>query len=443
MDKKRRNNSGLFHTSYFLPLASAKQGQAIVLAAILFLAISLTVGLGVAQPVVNQVESVRAFARGAESLYAAEGVSQDVVYRVMKGISVDAVENLAVGTAVGTATTTSVLGGKEIVSAGNSDRYVRKNKTKIVTGDGASFNYGMQSGAGGIILENSSSVSGNVYSNGPIDGAGSNLVKGSVVSAGSAGLVDGIHATSSVFAHTVQNSTVDGDAYYVTKTNTTVGGALHPGSADQATSSLPIADSVISDWESDASAGGTFSSPCPYTISGNVTIGPKKINCDLEISGSPTITLAGVLWVSGNITVKNSATIKVSSSLGAVSVPIIADKLSNQTTSSKIVLENSATFDGSGSGGSYVLMISQNKSAETGGTEKAIEAQNSVNGKFLVYAGHGEISLENSIKVKEVTAWRIRLKNSAQVIYETGLANLLFTSGPSGGYSLDTWREVE
>lgn len=439
--EEKQIGSGIFHIPCFMFHRS--QGQAIILAGILFLAISLTVGLGVAQPVVNQVESVRALARGADSLYAAEGVSEDVTYRLIKGVSVDAVETLTVGTATGVATTTSVLGGKEVLSAGNSDRYVRKSKTKIATGDGVSFNYGMQSGEGGIVLENSSSVLGNVYSNGPVDGAGSNLIKGSVVSAGAEGLIDGIHATSSVFAHTIQNSTVDGDAYYVSKTNTTVNGTLYPGSTDQATSSLPIADSMISDWESDASSGGTISSPCPYVIDDNVTIGPKKINCDLEISGNPTITLTGALWVSGNITVKNTAIVKVSSSLGAVTVPIIADKLSNQTTSSKISLENSATFDGSGSAGSFVLMISQNKSAETGGAEKAIEAQNSVNGKLLVYAGHGEISLENSINVKEVTAWRIRLKNSAQVIYETGLANLLFTSGPSGGYSLDTWREVE
>ncbi len=439
--KAKRPYNRIFHIPYFMFHRS--QGQAIILAAILFMVISLTIGLGVTSPVINQVESIRSIERGAQSLYAAEGVSQDVVYRVMKGISVDAVENLAVGTAVGTATTTTVLGGMEVISAGVSDRYTRKSKAKIATGVGATFNYGMQSGEGGVILENSSSVSGNVYSNGSVDGAGSNLIKGSIVSAGPTGLIDGIHATSSAFAHTIQNSIVDGDAYYVSKVDTTVSGTLHPGSADQATSSLPIADSLISDWESDASAGGTISTPCPYVIDDDVTIGPKKINCDLEISGSPTVTLTGALWVSGNITVKNTPTIKVSSSLGASSVPIIADKTSDQTTSSKIMLENSATFDGSGSAGSYVLMISQNKSAETGGTEKAINARNSVTGKLLVYAGHGEILLENSIQVKEVTAWRIRLQNSAEVIYETGLANLLFTSGPAGGYTLNGWREVE
>jgi hypothetical protein len=147
--------------------------------------------------------------------------------------------------------------------------------------------------------------------------------------------------------------------------------------------------------------------------------------------------------VSGNITVKNTAIIRVAPSLGATSVPVIAHNSSNQTTSGKITLENSAVFQGSGSSGSYVLVLSQTNSAEQGGGERAITAKNSVDGNLLLYAGHGEILLENSIDVKEVTAWRIRLKNSAEVIYESGLANLLFTSGPSGGYTLDKWREVE
>ncbi|MDO8620450.1 MAG: hypothetical protein Q7R64_03840 [bacterium] len=439
--KKRQMSSGMFHVPYFIFHNSG--GQAIILAAFLFMVISLTVGMGVVHPVLSQVESARAVARGAESLYAAEGVSQDVVYRLLKGMSVDTIETLAVGTSTGTAIIASVADGKEITSTGNSQQFTRKNKTKIVNGTGATFNYGMQSGPGGVVLENSSSVSGNVYTDGPVDGSGSNMIRGSVVSAGPTGLIEGIHATSSAYAHSIQNSHIEGDAYYQSISNTSVDGTLYPGSPDQSTSPLPISDSLIAEWEGDAAAGGTISSPCPYVIDDDVTIGPKKINCDLEITGSPTVTLAGALWVSGNITVKNTATVKVSASFGAGSVPVIADKLTNQTTSSKITLENSAEFEGSGSPGSYVFLVSQNKSAEVGGSEKAIVAKNSVSGNLLVYAGHGEILLENSISVKEVTAWRIRLQNTAKVVYESGLANLLFTTGPSGGYSFSTWKEVE
>lgn len=403
----------------------------------------MTVVLGIVTPVLNDVESVRAALRGAESLYAAEGLSQDVLYRLMHNLPVDAVETLVSGNATATATTAAVFDGKEVVAEGSRVGYLRRNKTHLSEGAGASFPYGTEVGEGGLILENSSSVAGSVYSNGPIEGSGGNRIKGDAISAGPMGRIDGVHATSSAYAHTIRDSTIDTDAYYQSISDTTVLGTLHPGSADQATTTLPISDSQVAQWENDAAAGGTISSPCPYKISADITIGPKKVACDLEISGSPTVTLSGALWVSGNITIKNTATITVDSGLGSKSIPVIADNPSNQTISSQISLENSTAFEGSGSPNSYVLMLSQNKSAQEGGDEKAIDVKNSVDGALLVYAGHGEIQLENSIKVKEVSAWRIRLKNSAEVIYETGLAHLLFTAGPSGGYMFDRWREVE
>ena len=119
---------------------------------------------------------------------------------------------------------------------------------------------------------------------------------------------------------------------------------------------------------------------------------------------------------------------------------VIADKPSNRTTSSKIELEL-RSIQNSGTEGSYILFISQNNSAQNGGSEKAITAENSISGEVLVYAGHGEINLKNSVNLREVSAYKIRLSNFAQVIYKTGLANLLFTSGPSGGYSIDGWQE--
>ena len=123
-------------------------------------------------------------------------------------------------------------------------------------------------------------------------------------------------------------------------------------------------------------------------------------------------------------------------------MPIIADNPSDRSDSSSISLENSAVFQGSGAN-SFVVFISQNNDAENGGDNVAITMKNSATGDVLVYAGHGEISLQNSVNVKEVTGWRIRTKNSAEVLYETGLANLLFTGGPAGGYTFDSWREIE
>lgn len=90
-----------------------------------------------------------------------------------------------------------------------------------------------------------------------------------------------------------------------------------------------------------------------------------------------------------------------------------------------------------------MLVISQNNSAENNGEEDAITILNTVSGDLLLYASHGKIYLNNSSDLREVTAYEILMRNKANVIYETGLANLLFDSGPAGGFSIISWQEVE
>ena len=189
-------------------------------------------------------------------------------------------------------------------------------------------------------------------------------------------------------------------------------------------------------------AGGIQNLPCPYEIKNDITLGPVKINCDVNITGNPTITLTGVLWVLGNINIENTATVRISPSLGTVSVPVIADNPTNRTTSSKVELQNSATFVGNGSG-SYVMVVSQNNSSEQGGSEKAIELENSAQGDLLLYAAHGEIHIKNSALLKEVTGYKVHLSNFAEVTYETGLASLLFSAGPGGSWTIADWKEVQ
>lgn len=299
-----------------------------------------------------------------------------------------------------------------------------------------SFGFGLQAGEGGVLLENTSSVRGNIYSNGPVRGANSNIVRGDVVSASPSGLIDDIHATSSAYAHTITDSRIDRDAYFQSISGTIVGGTSYPGSTDQATSTLPISDSLVEEWKAAAEAGGVHTSPCPYTISSSVTIGPLKINCDLTIQGSPIITLNGPIWVHGDINIQNSPTIRIDPSQGGKSIPVIADYPADRLNSSTIIMQNSPVFQGSGSPGSYVLFISQNNSAENAGSNEALTVKNYTSGAVLVYAGHGEVVLENNVSLKEVAGWKIHAKNSAQIIYETGLGSVLFTSGPGGSWTV-------
>jgi len=420
-----------------------KSGQAVLTAVLLFMFISTIITSGAYTVSYKESKTSREFADSKKSFFLSEAGVEDLSYRIINSKNYDASETLSLNGATTTTVVADVGGKKEVVSTATSSDLVRKIKVSMEESAGVSFHYGVQIGQGGIEMSNSSQVIGNVFSNGPIIGHNSNLIKGDVISAGPSGLIDGINATSSAYAHTIRNSNIDKDAYYQVISNTDVDGVSYPDSPDQATTSLPISDAQIDEWKSEALAGGTHTSPCPYNISGTVSIGPKKINCDLNISGSAVITLNGPVWVSGNINISNSADIKINPSLGDKSVPVIADKESNRTSSSQIYLSNTVEFFGSGSSKSYILFVSRNNSAESGGGNAAITVSNSANGKVLLYAPHGMIYLSNSISVKEASAYKISLANSASVIYETGLANLLFTSGPSGGYSIDGWQETQ
>lgn len=424
-------------------LSSLESGQAMITAVVLLVFVSVAIMLGLGSSAIKDIKITGDFVKSKQSYFVAESGVEDVAYRIKKIKQISSFEVLALNGAIATTTITDVGSNKELLSVSALDSHARKVKTTVSSATtGVGFVYGMQVGEGGVFLENSAKVRGNLYSNGPVTGQNSNIVYGDVVSAGSSGLVDGVYSTSTVRAHTIQNSTIDKDAYYQSISGTTVSGTLYPGSADQATTSMPIAESVIDDWEQGALLGGVISSPCPYEINANTTIGPIKINCDLKITNDPTITLNGNIWVAGNIEVTNKVTMQVSPSFGSKSIVVIADKPSDRTTSSKIKLTNTSNYYGSGSGNSYVLLLSRNRDAKVGGGNKAIEVSNTAQGDILVYSSEGEIELTNSSKLKEVTAYKVRAKNSTEISYEIGLASTLFSAGPSGGSDISGWREV-
>ena len=416
-------------------------GQAILTAVVFFMFISMIVVSGAYTVSYKESKSSRDFGTSKKSFFMAESGLEDLAYRITKGKNHDTAEVLSLDGYFATTTVADINGAKEITATGTASKMIRRSKIKLKTGEGASFFYGMQTGEGGVVMSNNSEVIGNVFSNGPIVGSNSNVVKGDIISAGPSGLADGIHATGTVYAHTIRDSDIDKDAHYQIISDTDVDGISYPNSPDQATSSLPISDAQIDAWKTEAGAGGTHNSPCPYSISETVSLGPKKINCDLNISGSAVVTLNGPVWVSGNINFSNTADIKINPSLGDKSAAMIADKETNRSSSSRIFISNSVEFFGSGNDKSYILLVSRNNNAESGGSTSAIDISNSANGKVLLYAPHGLMYLSNSIIIKEASAYKIQLSNSAKVVYETGIANLLFTSGPSGGYSIESWRE--
>lgn len=425
---------------------SHNKGYVLVLAMV-FLGIFFTTSAAYLNFVTTSARSARTNVASSQALAIAEAGLNKAVYQINQNPSYAGESNTSFGEGVFTVTITNVDSiTKRVTATGYVPNATNPTATRIIKAnigiDDAvvSFHYGVQSGMGGFRLDNTSSITGNVYSEGSVIGSSQNYIYGDVVSAGPNGLVYGIHATSSVYAHTIGNASkatiIDKNAYYAsTRTNTTVGGTSYPGSPDQATTSLPISDAQINEWETIAASGGTAAcSGSSYNISsGTASLGPIKIPCDLNISGTSVVTLNGHIWVTGNIIIQNSAIVKIAPSLGAENIAIIADNPSNRLTSSTISVRNTASFQNSGTSGSVILLVSQNNSAENGGGVTAIELSNSATA-LIAYAAHGLIPLANTVSLKEVTAYKITLQNSANVKYDTGLASTVFDSGPGGSW---------
>ncbi len=355
-------------------------------------------------------------------------------------------ETLSLGSTTPQVTLTTLATGKQLVATSNDKGFVRNIRINLSLGSGISFHYGIQSGRGGFRLDNSSSVTGNVFSSGPITGLKENLIRGDVISAGPDGLIQGIVATGTAYAHTILDSKVHKDAYYTvidSETSSNVDGIKHPNSPDQPYVPLPISDEQIEEWKDFASTGTTYTCTSgSYTISSDKTIGPAVIPCDLNIRGA-TVTISGPIWVKGNINITNTTLIRMAPSLGSENVAVIADNEANRISSSRITIGNQTSFQGSGSANSFVFLISQNSSAEQNNPSTPYEAITMNNGAsaLVAYASHGLISLAQSVSVKEVTAYRITLRNSSNVIYDTGLPSVLFKAGPGGSYEIIDWIE--
>lgn len=426
-----------------------QNGQVMLLIVFFFLMISTTVVFGIATPILKQVAAGQNLFKSKQGYFLAHAGLEDAAYRLMHGKQTSASETLALDGGTAAVAISATPTGKEIIVAANVDTHARKVRANLILGNGVAFRYGIQSGNGGFVLNNSSTVTGNVFSGGSIIGNSVNDIYGDIISSGPSGQVYGVHSTGSVFAHTIgkagETTHIDGDAYYVNKLGTvTVGGTLYPGSADQAGADLPISDEQIEEWKGHAADGGTISS-CTngvYTVDSTVSLGPVKITCNLLIkSSSAIVTVAGPIWVTGNITVQTGPTIRMDPALGSQNVAVVADNPSNRLTSSIIDIGQSTTFQGSGSPGSFVFMISQNNSAETGGSTAAISMSQGASA-LVAYASHGQVNLNQSANVKEVTAYKIVLSQSANITYDTGLPSVLFSSGPAGGYEIADLREI-
>ncbi len=273
-----------------------------------------------------------------------------------------------------------------------------------ITGD-----FGFKTYMGGVVhsisLGNGSTVNGNVHAN-TINGANGVILKK--------------------------------DAYYqILDPLVSVQGTKYPNSADSPPTVFPVSDAAVTEWKNEAVAGGITNGDVVGGSNCTMNLGPRKIVGNISLSSGCTVTVKTPLWVTGNISGGSPTTFILDSSFGGTSGPIIVD---GTTT-----LGNGSDFKGSGTPGSYLMLFSNFNSIAQGGKntcfqgsesgQAAIDTGNSsISG--ILYAPKGIVNLANGASFKEITAWSIALGNNAVLNYDSGFASTVFSSGPSGSFSL-------
>lgn len=229
---------------------------------------------------------------------------------------------------------------------------------------------------------------------------------------------------SSVHANTISGLTITKDAYYQTISNTTVGGTSYPGSPDPPSQVFPISDANIADWKSQVDTPET-------TTVGDITncvskLGPQKIVGNVTFNSNCNVTVKSPIWITGNLTINSNNTIQLDPSYGSTSGVIVVDGV--------VTLGSNNQLNGTGVGSSLLMVLSTYDSVANNGASAIIVNNTGNNGVY--YASKGIIEPGNHNNYKELTGWGIKLVNNSTINYETGLSSTLFSSGPSGSYSL-------
>lgn len=259
---------------------------------------------------------------------------------------------------------------------------------------------------------------------------------------GVATFIEGLTIGGDVHVNTINNSSVNGDAYYQALADTIVIGSKFPNSPDPGPQSYPISAANIANWKAAAAAGNTIEgdfNPSDWSIT---SLGPTKINGNLIIDNGQILKITGTVWVTGHIEIDNLAIIILD--------PKYEDNSGVILTDGWIHVSNNGLFLGSGHVNSFIMMVSL--SPCKGGDQTpacadhnaAIDIHNNVF-STIFYAPEGLIYLHNRVTIKEAVAYKLQLSQNTEVDYESGLAQASFTNGPGGSWQAvkGYWQEVK
>ena len=430
----------------------SSKGQAALIVVLFLVIIFLSIVGGFSYLALKEAQISRTNFDSLKSFWASEAGAEDIIYRAIKGMDFPPAnpDVLVIDDAQVTRNISYNVATEDVtvVSSGNVRDHIRKTQATVSASVGASFFYGIQVDVGGLVMGSNTQILGNIISNGPITGATKSEVIGDAISTMSAGSIYSISVKKSgpfsddgnARANTITKSSVENGAYYQTISQTTAG-SYFPGSDDVPYQNMPLGEEQIQEWKDVAESGGVLEGN--QTINGEVSMGPKKINGNLTLLSNSILTITGNLWVTGNIIFNSNTAIELSPVYGFYSGLFIADGIID--ISSNVIICGSEGYDEDENEcypneNSYMFILSTSNSLDPGLPAIKIKSNSSA---AILYTNHGLIRVGATVHIKEATCYACQFDSNSVVAYDSGLANILFSAGPSGGRAIREWKEIE
>jgi hypothetical protein len=309
------------------------------------------------------------------------------------------------------------------------------------------FDKAVQVGGQGLYVSNNARLNGSVYSGGNVGCQTNGFIDGSIYvhNNNSGPYKDIIGCTKggviNAFANNISGTVVSGDGGYAgtcsgsSCTTTLRKITIEELGAEVPYVPLPISDTEISRWKNWAARDGLpYEGNFTVSSTGNVTLGPKVINGDLEVNGG-TLTLTGAVQVKGNIKIATNSTIKLAATFGPNGGILMGSKRDGVADTGWIEIGSNVTINGSGHSSSYILIISE--SDRIAPASPAIYAGNN-SGSVVYFAGSGMIRVKNGATVNAISGEGLWLEQNAILDFRDGLQLGNFSGGPGR-----TWRLIE
>jgi hypothetical protein len=390
----------------------------------------LSVAISMSSLMANEQKSITADVKSTQAYYAAEAGIEDALLRLKKNPAISTLTynfNIINGVSVAVNIPNTILTSKSITSQATNQDIIRNIQAVCSIGNtsGISFYYGVMVGAGGLIMNNGSEIVGNVFSGGNVSGSGK--IDYNLIVSGNGHSISGVYVQGDAMAYSCLSGASVNNLTYVTggAHTCTIRGTTSMQSQEISEQPMPIPQNQIDEWKVAAAVG--------EQIVGNKTIsdvsnnlGPTVITGNLTLNNNAVLTITGVVYVKGNVTLGNNATMKLSNSYGPEGGVFLTDGIISMGTGD--------TFYGSGQTGSYLLILSTNAS------DDAISVKNNSIGAVF-YTSSGGLNISNNVSLVEATGYKVIMNNNSKVQYSSGIVNIYFSSGPSGGWKVTDWQE--